>query len=72
VGNERITEACKRAINVGAYHYQVLEEILKRGLDKINEPDEQMPFIGKAPTHQNLRGKDYYEQLNNTIKTTKQ
>lgn len=61
VGPERITKACKRAISFGSYHYSILEDILKKNLDQINDEDDSV-VDKNTPLHQNLRGKEYYNQ----------
>jgi hypothetical protein len=65
-GHERITGACKRALEYKAYHYSVLEDILKKGLDKINPEEETNPVTHRLRSHHNVRGKQYYQQLNKT------
>jgi transposase len=69
VGDARITGACRRALEYGAYHYHILEEILRKGLDN-ETPEEQLAqATPRPPTHQNLRGKAYYQV--NHLPTTK-
>lgn len=58
VGNDRLIKACQRALAYGIYNYGIIEQILKTGLDKYNEPDaEQL----QMPLHDNIRGNDYYQ-----------
>jgi transposase len=57
VGNDRLVKACQRALAYGIYNYGIIDQILKAGLDKFNDPDTeqlQMPF------HENIRGQEYY------------
>lgn len=63
VGTHRITMACKRALEYEAINYRMLEDILKRGLDKIN-PEEEINPSKPMPSHHNVRGKTYYQNPN--------
>lgn len=60
VGDERLTNACKRALDHNVYNYKIIQNILQKGLDKIDEnqldEDEQA-----LPPHNNIRGDKYYE-----------
>lgn len=58
VGNQRLIKACQRAHEYGLYHYKAIENILTRGLDIYDVPQEQQPSM---PTHENIRGEDYYK-----------
>ena len=60
VGRERITIACRRALEYNAIHYYMLEEILKKGLDQLS-PDEVNQQLPATPAHANVRGKQYYQ-----------
>lgn len=62
VGSERITGACKRAIEFQAYHYYILEDILKKGLDQATPEQDNSHLHKPTPAHDNLRGKTYYQQ----------
>lgn len=62
VGPFRITNACKRATEYGVYNYHAVEDILKRRLDQANDSDEIITLDRNTPTHENLRGKQYYQQ----------
>jgi len=62
VGKQRITGACKRAIEFGAYHYYILEDILSKGLDQHQEDLDEVPQQKATPTHKNVRGKLYYKK----------
>ena len=60
VGNERLINACKRALDYNIYNYKIIETILKKGLDLV--PDDDQP--DKEPTlpeHKNIRGDKYYK-----------
>lgn len=58
VGNERLTAACKRALDYGIYNYRTIETILQKGLDTMGEKEEnEMP---RLPFHTNIRGNKYY------------
>lgn len=59
VGNERLNNACKRAITFNTYHYMAVQSILMKGLDKLDE--EIQPDLFSMPKHDNIRGEDYYE-----------
>ncbi|WP_027127034.1 IS21 family transposase [Gelidibacter mesophilus] len=58
VGNARLDNACKRALDYGAHNYNIIERILKNGWDTLNEDVEQQPDI---PSHNNIRGSNYYK-----------
>jgi transposase len=59
VGNERLVKACKRADSYGVYNYGIIEQILRTKADAISIEDE-IPHTD-MPTHENVRGADYYE-----------
>ena len=58
VGNERLTNACNRALGYGSYSYKTIENILQRELDLGAWPDETNHL--NMPEHHNIRGEDYY------------
>jgi len=58
VGNRRLDNACRRASDYGAYSYGMVERILKKGWDSIEEDTEQHIEI---PDHDNIRGGNYYK-----------
>jgi hypothetical protein len=60
VGQLRITKACKRALEYEAIHYNMLEDILKKGLEKLS-PEEELSINTATPEHRNVRGKEYYQ-----------
>ncbi|MCH8317394.1 MAG: IS21 family transposase [Bacteroidetes bacterium] len=58
-GNERLTDACQRALQYQRYGYHVLKNILEKGLDKITlEEQLSLDFIEQ---HDNIRGASYYQ-----------
>lgn len=65
IGKERITACCKRALEYDAISYYMLEDIVKKGLDKLEDTDE---IAGHTPIHANLRGKAYYQQQSLQLK----
>jgi transposase len=58
-GTERLEAACSRALAVRSYNYRSVESILRTGLDRKPLPDE--PPARTHPSHDNLRGPDYYQ-----------
>ena len=58
VGNARLENACKRALDYGAYNYNIIERILKNGWDSLDEDTESEIDI---PNHPNIRGGHYYK-----------
>lgn len=56
-GNQRLINACKRAIEFDMYSYKSVEMIIKRGLDNPDPEEVQIPIM---PQHNNIRGKNYY------------
>jgi len=59
VGHHRLSQACQRAHAYRLYHYRAIESILNKGLDL--QPDDDQEQL-TMPTHENIRGKDYYQQ----------
>jgi len=59
VGNERLINACKRAINYNLYNYKIIQTILSKGLDLLSEDESKEEL--KLPEHQNIRGNNYYK-----------
>jgi len=57
VGSERLIGACSRALDYESYGYLPIKNILEKGLDRIHDNNEQE----KLPSHDNIRGKDYYQ-----------
>jgi transposase len=62
--DQRIENACQRALMINGCSYPSIKSILEKGLDQMNpEPDqEERPII-----HQNIRGKDYFGFTNKTL-----
>jgi transposase len=58
VGHQRLIKACQRAHAYGLYHFRAIDDILQRSLDLFDiEEDRQLPM----PTHENIRGEQYYQ-----------
>jgi hypothetical protein len=57
VGNERMNNACKRALEYGIYNYKIVQTILEKNLDK-SSPDN--PGNDDLPPHDNIRGEEYF------------
>lgn len=57
VGKERLNNACDRAMYYQSYGYQIIKNILTKGLDK--EPI-QLEIPCEIPHHSNIRGEVYY------------
>lgn len=57
VGSHRLIKACKRAHQIGYYNYNIIADILKKGLDNYDE--DIIPQT--MPAHENIRGPLYYE-----------
>lgn len=58
VGDLRLDNACKRASDYGAYNYNIIDRILKKGWDTL---DEDVGGETDLPGHGNIRGGDYYK-----------
>jgi len=58
VGNIRLENSCKRALEYGAHNYNIIERILKNRWDTLDEETEEQPDI---PRHDNIRGSNYYK-----------
>lgn len=57
VGRERLIKACKRAHEIGYYSYMTINDILRDNLDRL----EDDPAPSQMPTHENIRGSNYYQ-----------
>lgn len=58
-GNERLTNACSRALDYQRYGYHVLKNILEKGLDHVLAEEQlSLDFI---QDHDNIRGASYYQ-----------
>ena len=61
VGNERLVKACRLGLVLGRYSYQTIEQILtNRQEDVILDHEETEDLVPTIPSHQNIRGKEYY------------
>jgi transposase len=58
-GNERMEQACARALRFGARSYKSIEQMLKHGRDRLPLPDDEAA-TDLAIQHENVRGPDYY------------
>lgn len=58
VGNIRMENACKRALEYSAPNYNIIERILKNGWDTLDEQVEEQP---NSPWYDNIRGSNYYK-----------
>ncbi|MGC4034585.1 MAG: IS21 family transposase [Chitinophagaceae bacterium] len=58
VGPVRLTNACRRAQEYGVYNFPIIQQILEKNLDHVNDQKEH---YNEMPQHQNIRGKNYYE-----------
>jgi len=54
-GDQRLDQACKRALGFNYYSYKAIKNILIKGLDRIQE--EKIPEL---PLHNNIRGSQYF------------
>jgi hypothetical protein len=63
VGNARLTNACMRADSFGVYNFGIIERILLSKADFIplEEEEEKPGTESHMPTHENIRGEDYYK-----------
>ena len=57
-GDIRLENACKRALDYGAYNYNMIDRILEKGWDTVEEPDQNEIDM---PHHNNIRGGNYYK-----------
>ncbi|MFM8453689.1 MAG: IS21 family transposase [Gammaproteobacteria bacterium] len=57
VGKERLIKACERANHYEIYNYKMIQSILERGLDG----DDNKPESASIPSHDNIRGGQYYQ-----------
>lgn len=59
-GNARLNNACGRALYFDSYSFNTIKNILKKGIDKISdEQEDEQPL----PDHENVRGSNYYEKI---------
>jgi transposase len=57
VGKERLIKACTIALEVQSYGYKIIQNILEKNLDMIQQ-ETQLEL--DLPQHNNIRGKQYY------------
>jgi transposase len=57
-GEEKLNQACHRALLYQGYSYKMISNILKHGLENIQE--ELDYYSQKLPSHENIRGSNYY------------
>jgi transposase len=55
-GNQRLNQACKRALQYNCYSYKSIKNILEKGLDKLQEEI----VLAQLPVHNNIRGNQYF------------
>jgi len=60
VGEERLTNACRRADEYGIYNYPIIVEILAKKLD-LPDNNAAPPEDDRMPQHDNIRGREYYQ-----------
>ncbi|MDZ4198275.1 MAG: hypothetical protein U1E27_03220, partial [Kiritimatiellia bacterium] len=60
--SERVDAACRRALALDVCSYQSIKSILKAGIDRESLPGEEPLRPVFHPTHQNVRGRDYYAE----------
>jgi transposase len=63
---ERLETACKLAFTAGAFNYRNLKHILVNGMDHIK--NENIINKQRPADHSNLRGTDYYKEVDNDTK----
>lgn len=59
-GAERLEAACGRALAIQSFSYKSVESILKHGLDRQELSRQQTAPTQSPAPHENIRGKDYY------------
>jgi transposase len=62
VGPQRLIRVCSIALDCQRYSYGAVVDLLDRGIDKLELPEEPKAL----PNHHNIRGKDYYQPSKNT------
>lgn len=60
-GNDRLNKACELALEYNELGYKFIKNILENGMDKYEE--EELSFTDIK--HENLRGKEYYKNMEN-------
>lgn len=61
-GSERLENAARRALHIGAIRYKNIESILKSGLDQqpLSLPETESMAASPTPLHDNIRGSEYF------------
>lgn len=59
---ERVEAAAQRALKYNTCSYRSMKTILATGLDQQRDTGEQTSGQLSLPWHQNIRGKEYYQQ----------
>lgn len=59
-GDERVENACSRAVTYRTYKYKSVRSILANGLDR--NPTVEKVEQSELPWHNNIRGSDYYKK----------
>jgi transposase len=59
VGNKRLNNACRRALDYESYYYKTVKNILERGIDL--QQDLFHRSNQTTPEHKNIRGSNYYQ-----------
>ncbi len=54
---ERVENACKRVLEIGAYNYKSVKSLLQMGLEGFTTDVENKKIV---PLHNNIRGNEYY------------
>jgi len=60
VGTDRLIKACQRAMDYGHYNYKIIQNILEKGMDTIQNEIKDEPTT-EMPSHENIRGEEYYQ-----------
>lgn len=66
-GKDRLTKACRIAMECGEYSYTQIQWMLRNGEDYDLMPEEEKEERPEthSKTHKNVRGADYYKSNNN-------
>jgi len=59
VGNQRLNNACRRAMDYESFYYKTVKNILERGIDL--QQDLFQDSNHRTPKHENIRGSNYYQ-----------
>lgn len=59
VGPKRLINACRWADSYGLYNYPAIEKILNNRQDEIPLPEDETT-LRRIPSHENIRGKEYF------------